>query len=176
MEAVFVREEKDLLRIGVISNTHGIRGEVKVFPTTDIPEQFENLESILLDTGKERLILEIERVRYFKNMVILKFKGYDNINAIEQYKGKDLLITREQAVPLEEGEFFIMDIVGSRVITDENKELGILTAVMETGANNVFVVKKTDGKELLLPYIPDCVLNIDVEEKLIQVHMMKGLE
>lgn len=166
----------DLLRIGVISSTHGIRGEVKVFPTTDYPEQFEKLESVFLDTGKEMRKLEIQKVRYFKNMVIVKFCGYDNINDIEPYKGKDLLITREQAVPLEEGEFFIADLIGSRVVTEEGEELGILDDVLETGANDVFSVKKADGKELLLPYIDECILEIDVDEKLITVHMMEGLE
>lgn len=166
----------DLLRIGVISSTHGIRGEVKVFPTTDYPEQFEELASVFLDTGKELLELELQKVRYFKNMVIVKFRGYDNINDIEPYKGKDLLITREQAVPLEEGEFFIADILGSRVVTEEGRELGILDDVLETGANDVFVVKKPDGKELLLPYIEECILAVDVDGKLITVHMMEGLE
>lgn len=166
----------DLLRIGVISSTHGIRGEVKVFPTTDYPEQFEELASVFLDTGKELLELELQKVRYFKNMVIVKFRDYDNINDIEPYKGKDLLITREQAVPLEEGEFFIADILGSRVVTEEGRELGVLDDVLETGANDVFVVKKPDGKELLLPYIEECILAVDVDEKLITVHMMEGLE
>lgn len=169
-----IRDE--LLRIGVISSTHGIRGEVKVFPTTDYPEQFEELDSVFLDTGKEMLKLEPEKVRYFKNMVILKFKGYNNINDIEQYKGKDLLITREQAVPLEDGEFFIVDIIGSRVVTDDGRELGVLDDVLETGANDVFLVKKPDGKELLLPYIDECIIGIDPDGKLVTVHMMEGLE
>jgi 16S rRNA processing protein RimM len=166
----------DLLRIGVISSTHGIRGEVKVFPTTDLPEQYETLESVFLDTGKELLTLELERVRYFKNRIIVKFKGYDNINDIEPYKGKDLLITREQAVPLEENEYFIADLIGCRAVTEEGRELGVLDDVLETGANDVFVVKKPDGKELLLPYIEECILDIDLEEKMITVHMMEGLE
>ena len=91
---------ENLLRVGVISSTHGVRGEVKVFPTTDEKESFKKLKTVLLDTGKEQISLEIEGVKFFKNMVILKFKGYDNINDMERYRGKDLLITREQAVPL----------------------------------------------------------------------------
>ena len=92
-------KKEDLLRIGVISSTHGIHGEVKVFPTTDYPEQFEELESVFLDNYNTLLPMEIENVRYFKDKIILKFKNYDNINEIECYKGKDLLITRQQAVP-----------------------------------------------------------------------------
>ena len=91
-----------MLRVGVIANTHGIRGEVKVFPTTDDVTRFNKLKQIFIDTGKELMELEISAVKYFKNLVILKFKGIDNINDIEKYKGKDLLITRENAVPLEE--------------------------------------------------------------------------
>ncbi len=167
---------EDMLRIGVVSSTHGIRGEVKVFPTTDRPEQFETLDTVFLDTGKQLLTMEIEKVRYFKKMLIVKFKGYDNINDIEPYKGKDLLITRDQAVPLEENEYFIADIIGCRAVTDEGRELGVVDDVLETGANDVFLVKKPDGKELLLPYIEECILAVDLEEKKITVHMMKGLE
>ena len=164
------------MRIGVVSSTHGIRGEVKVFPTTDRLEQFETLDTVFLDTGKQLLTMEIEKVRYFKKMLIVKFKGYDNINDIEPYKGKDLLITRDQAVPLEENEYFIADIIGCRAVTDEGRELGVVDDVLETGANDVFLVKKPDGKELLLPYIEECILAVDLEEKKITVHMMKGLE
>ena len=89
---------EDLLRVGVIANTHGIRGEVKVFPTTDEKERFKDLKKVILDMGKEQKVLEIQSVRFFKNLVILKFKGIDNINDIEMYKGKDLLVTREDAV------------------------------------------------------------------------------
>ena len=88
------------LRVGVIASTHGVRGEVKVFPTTDDVKRFEQLKEVLLDTGKEQKPLEIEHVKFFKNMAILKFKGFDNINDIEIYKGKDLLIHRDQAVKL----------------------------------------------------------------------------
>lgn len=168
--------KEDLLRIGVISSMHGIHGEVKVFPTTDYPEQFEDLESVLLDNNGTLMSMKIEKVRYFKNMVILKFHDYNNINEMEAYKGKDLLIAREQAVPLEEGEYFISDLIGSRVVTEDGEELGELFDVLETGANHVFLVKRPDGKELLLPYIPDCVLEIDIETKFIKVHVMEGLE
>jgi len=169
-------DKEDMLRVGVISSTHGIRGEVKVYPTTDYPEQFEDLEILYLDTGEELLEMKPEKVRYFKNMVILKFRGINNINDIEIYKGKDLLITREQAVPLQDGEFFISDLIGCCVITDKGEQIGVLDDVLQTGANDVFVVKRSEGKELLLPYIDECVLKIDIEEKRITVHIMEGLE
>ena len=131
---------EELFRVGVISNTHGIRGEVKVYPTTDNVRRFDDLKEVILDTGKEQLNLHVTSVKYFKNMVILKFKEFDNINDIIPYKGMDLLVTRENAIPLEEGEYYIADIIGSKVITDEDKILGTLTDVLQTGANDVYVV------------------------------------
>ena len=110
---------EELFRVGVISNTHGIRGEVKVYPTTDNVRRFDDLKEVILDTGKEQLNLHVTSVKYFKNMVILKFKEFDNINDIIPYKGMDLLVTRENAIPLEDGEYYIADIIGSKVITDE---------------------------------------------------------
>ena len=106
---------EDTLRVGVISSTHGVRGEVKVFPTTDDVTRFKQLKEVILDTGKEQKILVIEQVKFFKNMAILKFKGYDNINDIEIYKGKDLLIPRDQAVELGPNENFIVDLIGLKV-------------------------------------------------------------
>jgi len=167
---------EDLLRVGVIANTHGVKGEVKVFPTTDDPKRFEDLEDVILDTGKEKKILEITSVRYFKNMVILKFKGFDDINDIEKYKGKDLLVTRENAVKLEEGEYFITDLIDLIVVDEEGNKIGILYDVLQTGANDVYIVK-LDGtnKELLLPNIKECILDVNLETKTIKVHIMEGL-
>lgn len=165
----------NLLRVGVISSTHGIRGEVKVFPTTDDPNRFMNLKKVILDTGKEQIEMEITGVRFFKQMVIVKFKGYDNINDIEKYKGKDLLITRENAVKLEEGEYFIFDLIGCTVVTDEGEDFGTLVEVLQTGANDVYVVKTKEGKEVLLPNIESCILDVNIKEKKITAHIMEGL-
>lgn len=166
---------EELFRVGVISNTHGIKGEVKVYPTTDDIRRFDDLKEVILDTGKEHIKLNVSGVKYFKNMVILKFKEFDNINDIIKYKGMDLLVTRENAIPLEEGEYYIADIIGSDVITDEDKHLGKLVDVMQTGANDVYVVKMENGKEVLLPSIKQCILDRDIENKVVRVHIMKGL-
>ena len=166
---------EQFLRVGVISSTHGIRGEVKVFPTTDDPERFLDLDEVILDTGREHKILEIEGVKFFKNQVILKFKGYDNINDIEKYLKKDLLVDREHAVELGENENFIADLIDMEVVTDEGKVLGTLTDVIETGANDVYAVKTPEGKEILLPAIRDCILDVNVDEKRMTVHVMEGL-
>ena len=164
-----------MLRVGVISSTHGIRGEVKVYPTTDDPERFLDLEKVIMDTGKEKIPLEIEQVKFFKNMVILKFKGYDNINDIEKYKGKELYITRDQAVELEEDEYFIGDLIGLSVTTEDGTVLGRLEEVMPTGANDVYIVRRKEGKDLLLPAIKECVLDVDLEAGIMKVHLMDGL-
>lgn len=166
---------EQFLRVGVISSTHGIRGEVKVYPTTDDPERFLDLDEVILDTGREHKILEIEGVKFFKNQVILKFKGYDNINDIEKYLKKDLLVDREHAVELGENENFIADLIDMEVVTDEGKVLGTLTDVIETGANDVYAVKTPEGKEILLPAIRDCILDVNVDKKRMTVHVMEGL-
>lgn len=168
-------ERENTLRVGVITTTHGIKGEVKVYPTTDDANRFLDLKTIYLDTGKELLPLEIENVKFFKQLVILKFKGIDNINDIEKYKNKDLLIDRADAVELADGEFFIPDLIGLSVVTEDGTPFGTLKDVMETGANDVFIVETPEGKEVLLPYIDDCVKKIDLAEKIVTVHLMKGL-
>lgn len=164
-----------MLQVGAITSTHGIRGEVKVFPTTDDVNRFKKLKEVVLDTGKEQLTLEIQGVKFFKQFVILKFKGYDNINDIEKYKGKNLYVTRENAVKLEEDEYFIADMIGSVVEDEEGKVLGTLKDVMQTGANDVYIVENEAGQELLFPAIKQCILNVDVEQQKITVHVMPGL-
>lgn len=166
---------EDLLRVGVISSTHGVRGEVKVFPTTDDPQRFKKLKEIWLDTGKEKLLLKIEGVKFFKQFAILKFKDYDNINDIEKYKGKELWITRENAVPLEENEYYIADLIGMSVVSDEGKTLGKLIDVLQTGANDVYSVKMENGREALFPAIAECVQSVDIEKGVMIVHVMEGL-
>lgn len=165
---------EDFFRVGVIANTHGIRGEVKIFPTTDEVKRFDYLKEAYIDAGKEKIKVEVSSVRYFKNLVIVKFKGIDNINDIERYKGKDLLVTRENALPLEEGEYYLADIIGANVYTEDGILFGSLEDVIETGANLVYSVQH-EGKEVLLPVIDDCVKEVNVEEKKVIVHIMKGL-
>lgn len=166
---------EDLLQIGVITTTHGVRGEVKVFPTTDDSARFKELKKVLLDTGKETLELEIAGVKFFKNLVILKFKGIDDINEVEKYKKCGLYVAREDAVALDENEYFIADLIGLKVWSDEDEELGELTDVLQTGANDVYVVRQEDGEELLLPAIKECVKEVDLKEGRILVHLLKGL-
>ena len=166
---------EDLLQVGVITTTHGIRGEVKVYPTTDDAHRFDYLESVLLDTGKELCELEIQRVKYFKQFVILKFRDVDNINDIEPYKGKSLYVTRDFAVPLEENEYYIADLIDMDVFLEDGSLFGTLKDFMETGANDVYVIHTTDKKEVLVPAIKDCVKEVDVEQNKMIIHLLKGL-
>lgn len=166
---------EDLLQVGVITTTHGIKGEVKVFPTTDDKNRFKNLKEVYLDTGKEKILLKVEGCKFFKQFVILKFEGIDNINDIEMYKRCPLLVTRENAVELEEDEYFIADLIGLKIVTESGIELGILNDVISTGANDVYSVKTPDGGEVLLPAIKDCIMDVDMEAGEMIVHLMKGL-
>lgn len=166
---------EDMLQVGVITSTHGVRGEVKVFPTTDDMRRFKKLKEVILDTGKEQITLEIESVKFFKQFVILKFKGIDNINDVEKYRSKPLLVTRENAVKCGKDEYFIADLIGMKVVDEEEKELGTLKDVLETGANDVYIVERAEKKEVLLPAIKECILNIDMETRIMKVHVMEGL-
>lgn len=166
---------EDLLKVGVITTTHGVRGEVKVFPTTDDAERFLELEYVLLDTGREFRRLDIKNVRFFKNLVILKFDGIDNINDIEKYKGKDLWIPREEAQELGEDEYYIADLQGLNVVLEDGTEFGTLRDVMETGANDVYIIDSNEHGEVLLPAIKECILDVDLEKNTMTVHLMKGL-
>ena len=165
----------DRLKVGVVTSVHGIKGEVKVFPTTDDSRRFKKLKQVYLDTGKEMLPLEIEGVKFFKQMVILKFKGYDRIEDIMGFKGKNLYVTRENAVRLKKDEYFIADLIGMKVYTEDEAYLGELTEVITTGANDVYTVRMENGKDVLIPAIGQCILDVDVEHETMQVHLLEGL-
>ena len=150
---------EEILQVGVISSTHGIRGEVKVFPTTDDPGRFKKLKHVILDTGKEQKNLEITGVKFFKQFVILKFKGIDNINDIEKYKGKSLYVTRENAVRLKKDEYFIADLVDMQVFLEDGTPFGVLTDVMKTGANDVYCIQTQEHGEVTIHLMPGLVEN-----------------
>lgn len=166
---------EDMLQVGVITQTHGVRGEVKVFPTTDDVNRFKKLKQVILDTGKETMSLEIQSVKFFKQFVILKFKGIDNINDIEKYKRCSLYVTREHAVPLEEDEYFIADMIGMEVCTEDGNIFGTLKDVIETGANDVYVIESAEHGEVLVPAIKECIRGVDIEKGQMMIHLMDGL-
>ncbi|BFL47525.1 16S rRNA processing protein RimM [Lactonifactor longoviformis] len=166
---------EELLQVGVISSTHGIRGEVKVYPTTDDVNRYKELKNVILDTGREQIPLEIQGVKFFKQFAILKFKGIDSINEIEKYKGKSLWITRADALPLGEDEYYIADLLDMKVYLEDGSFFGVLKDVIETGANDVYAIETEDGKEVLVPAIHDCILEVDVENRRMEIHLLDGL-
>lgn len=168
-------EKDDRLRVGVITSPHGVHGEVNVFPTTDDPKRFKRLKKVYLDKKKELIQCEIESVKFFKNMVILKFVGMDDRNELEKFRQCDLLIDRKDAEPLGEDEYFICDLLGLDIVDEQGEKIGILKDVMTSAANDVYVVEKNDGKELLIPAIRDCILETDLEKRTIKVHLLPGL-
>ncbi|TCT16978.1 16S rRNA processing protein RimM [Natranaerovirga pectinivora] len=165
----------EYFQIGIIANTHGIKGEIKVLPTTDDPKRFELLDKVFVDTGKITKEFEIETVRYSKQFVLLKFKGVNSINDIEYLKSSTIKIPRDMALPLEEDEYYISDLIGLEVITDEGNSIGKIKDVLITGSNEVYIVENEDRKQILLPAIKECILNVDIANNTMKVHIMKGL-
>lgn len=162
-------------QVGAIASVHGIKGEVKVFPTTDEPGKFKKLKSVLLKSSKEEREIKLQSVRFFKNMVIVKFEGIESPEEAQKYKGATLWITRKQAVPLKKDEYYQADLIGLSVITEEGEELGTLTDVLETGANDVYEITLQNNSKVLFPAIKDCVKDVDLEAGRMTVHVMEGL-
>ncbi len=165
---------QELLQVGTIIKTHGIRGEVKVYPLTDDVNRFKSLKEVILEPDKDNITLEIEGVKFFKNLVIIKFKNYNNINDIEIHVKKGIYVTRDNAVELEDDEYFVADLIGLKVVTDEDEDFGMVKDVLHTGANDVYVIDH-EGKEVLVPAIRECILDISIEDNLMKIHLMEGL-
>ncbi len=168
---------QEKLRVGTIVTTHGLKGEVKVYPTTDEPERFYDLKKVWLDrSGKmENMIrLEVENVRFSKNLALVKFKEYDSIDDVMAIRKGELYVDRADAIPLEEGEYFVGDIIGCRVLDENDAELGTVKEFIETGAHDVILVK-TEGKDLMIPYCDPFIIEKAPEEGYIRVHLIPGL-
>lgn len=163
------------LEIGQIVNTFGIKGFVKVNPWVNDVTRFDDLKKVYIKIRKSLKELEIEEVKYHKNQVLLKFKGIETVEQAEMLRNAILEIDRKDAIPLEEGEYFIADLLESEVYTDEGEKLGILEDIFNTGSNDIYVVKNELGKSILLPRIKDVFKEIDVENKKIIVHLIDGL-
>lgn len=166
---------EEFLQVGAIANTHGIAGEVKIYSMTDDIMRFKKLKEVYLDTGKERMLLHVVSCKFVKNQPVLKFREFTNINEIEPYKRCGLFVSRDHAVPLGKDEYYIADLIGLKVLKEDGGYLGELIDVLQTGANDVYVVKMEDGREVLLPVIRDCIKKVDLEQGEILVHLMKGL-
>lgn len=169
----------DLLKVGEITSPHGVHGEVKVYPTTDDVKRFSKLKECILETKQGQQVLHVRSVKYQKNLVILGFKEFTTMNEVETLRKCPLLVTRQNAVKLAKDEYFIADLIGLNVETDiacgDGTLGGELKDVMQTGANDVYVIELEDGRELLLPAIKDCVLNVDIRGGVMKVHVLPGL-
>lgn len=166
---------KKKLEVGQIVNTFGIKGFVKVYPYVNDVTRFNNLKYVYAKSKKEEKKLEIEEVKYQKNMVLLKFKGVETVEEAEKLRNNYLEIDRSDAIPLEEGEFFIADLLGLKVFLDTGEELGILEDIYNTGSKDIYVVKDKLGKSYLLPYIDEVIKKIDLDNSKIIVHIIEGL-
>ena len=169
----------NFFRIGMITSAHGIKGAVKVFPTTEDPQRFRLLKTVQFSSSEEEQDMErqftISQVQFSKNMVIVSFKEVIDRNEAERLRGGSLWIPDEEAVPLKEGEFYIRDWMQAIVKDEDGTVLGKVDDILETGSNLVLVVKEENGKELLIPMIHECILSMDQEKKEINVHLLKGL-
>lgn len=162
--------------VGVITTTHGVKGEVKVYPTTDDARRFKKCkELIVVDTGNNSKTYKVESVKFFKQFVILKLEGINTMDAALTLKNNKLLVTREQAVKLEKDEYFIADLIGVNVYDEDNNKLGVVEDVMQTGANDVYEIRKEDGSSFLVPAIKECILEVDVSKAFMRIHVMEGL-
>jgi len=165
--------EPSFLVIGVVGKAHGIGGEVRVIPETDQPERFTWLQVVYVGEEEPQPVV-VESARVHQNTVLLKLTGYDDRDAAETLRGEWLQVPEAEAIPLEEGEYYLYQIKGLSVVTEEGEALGELVDIIETGANNVFVIQGEQG-QLLLPDIDEVILNIDFEIGRITVHLLPGL-
>ncbi len=166
---------EDRFQVGVITAPHGLNGEVRVFPTTDDPKRFRRLKEVIINNGKDERIVEIEGVKFSKQFVLLKLKGVDDVEEAGKYRRSSLYVLRKDAVRLRRDEYFVADLIGLVVKDETDALVGTLKDVMSTGANDVYVIEMTDGRELLLPAIKQCVLEVDVEAGYVRVHILEGL-
>ena len=175
MDKIQVNED-ELLRVGGIITTHGLKGEVKIFPTTDDVKRFKKLDEVYMQDHKGNwYLLHVASCKFFKDQVILKFKEFNDINEVEGYKKCELYVDREHAIPLEEGEYYIADLIDLDVISDDGTFEGTLTDVLQTGANDVYEITADNGKTFLLPAIKQCILDVDVEAGTMKIHILEGL-
>ena len=163
------------LEIGQIVNTFGIKGMVKVKPFTDNIERFSNLEKIYIKNKSGQTEYKIQEVKYHKNMVLIKFEGIENPEQADLLRNSYLIVDRETEEPLEPGRYYIVDMIGLDVFTDDNEYLGKLEDIYNTGSSDIYVVKNELGKQVLLPAIEDVIKNIDMDSKKVIVHLIPGL-
>jgi len=167
--------QTEYFEIGKIAGTHGLKGDLRVFPTTDDKRRFELLDFLRIELREKTIEIKIERIWYHKQFVMVKLAGYDDATSAQTLKGGRVMIHRDQALPLEEDEYYLADLLGLRVFTEDGEDLGELTDVLFTGANDVYVVKNEAGAQILIPAIKKCVLDVDIAAGRVLVRLMEGL-
>ena len=166
----------DMFIVGKIVNTHGVKGELRIMPSTDDPKRFSKFKKMYVER-KSVEEYEIESVRYHKNFVLIKFKGIDDMTSAELFKGALLKINREDGAPLAKDEYYISDLFGLKVYTEEERYLGEIVDVIYTGSNDVYAVRKEDrAKDLLLPAIKQVIKEVNMLERKMTVALLEGLE
>ena len=184
---------EEYFKVGIITATHGLGGEVKVFPTTDDVRRFSRLKEVIYlkassgasegrtaeteESGPDASspVLTVENVKYLKQFAVLKFQGVDSVEDARRYCRGALFVPRDKAVRLKKDEYFIADLIGRAVRDEDGAEIGCLKDVLETGANDVYVISLKDGREFLLPAIKQCVLEVDMEAGFMRIHILDGL-
>lgn len=165
--------------VGKIVNTQGIKGEVRVVATTDFIEQRFRPGSTLyvfVDGSHSPIELTIRSHRTHKQFQIVSFVGYESINDVEQWKGSILKVIATDREALPEGEFYFDQIIGLEAWSDVGERIGTVTGILQPGANDVWIISRDDKSELLLPYIEDCILHVDLPARKVIVHLLEGLE
>lgn len=165
----------EYLEIGQIVNTFGVRGEIKIKPLTDNIQRFDKLKSIYIEKNNQLQLYNIEHVKYTNNLVILKIKDVNTMEEAEKLKGLYIKVDRKNAIKLPKDTYFIADLIGLSVYTDEGKMLGKVDDIYNTGSSDIYVVKDDLGKQILLPAITDVLKNIDIKNQKIIVHLIEGL-
>ena len=162
-------------QVGVIAGTHGVKGDVKVFPTTDDPKRFRKLKKVILTVRGQDEVHEVSGVKFQEKFVILHLSGIESPEEAQRYRRIPLMIKREDAMPLKEGRYYIADLIGMQVSEEDGSFLGELTDVLETGANDVYEIRTPEGKEILIPVIDECIKDVNVEKAAMTVHLLPGL-
>ncbi|MCR5747765.1 MAG: ribosome maturation factor RimM [Lachnospiraceae bacterium] len=187
-----MKTKAELLSVGQITSTHGLKGEIKVYPTTNDPEErFRELKNVILKTPREEIPVTVESVRFMKNLALLKFKELSGINEVEKYKGAYICVPRSEAAKLGPDEYYEADLIGMEIITDEDEQIGTLITVYHTGANDVYEIEldpsfrpeykkpkeqsKPKKRTIMIPAIKDCIKNVDTDNGVMTIHLMEGL-
>lgn len=166
---------EDLFEIGIITGTHGLKGTLRVFPTTGSPERFSCVDSVIIEHKGVQKTHKVLKTAFHKKFVLISTEGITDIDSAAELKGGRIMVTRSNAVPLDKNEYYAKDLYEMAVFTESGEELGILSDIIATGANDVYVVKSPNGSEILIPAIKQCIISVDTVERKMTVRLLEGL-